>query len=182
MHLKSGHLEHSCQAEQSTAEHLTSSNKHRYPFRTLSGPTSDCSECRRLHKNSSMAIKIATIKPQMRTTKIPPMFSIPRPKIKQKRQHCGEAGTTKCSPLLFPQHCVLPARSQKHRASTVLLIVSCMTQMAERMPRNNCMIEDALSETMILQINSDCIGGKHKAICGQTKNRAGEKREINRAH
>lgn len=56
-----------------------------------------------------------------------------------------------------------------------------MTQMAERMPRNNCTIEDALPETMILQINSECIGGKYKAICGQTKNRkgGGGKREIN---
>lgn len=45
--------------------------------------------------------------------------------------------------------------------------------MAERMPRNNCTIEDALPETMILQINSECIGGKYKAICGQTKNRKG---------
>lgn len=56
----------------------------------------------------------------------------------------------------------------------VLLIAGCMTQMANQMTCNNCTIEDAFSEMMILQINSKYIGGKYKAICGQTENR-GEK-------
>lgn len=124
MHLKSGHSEHPSQPEQSTAEHLTHSSKHRYPFGTLSGPTSDCSECRRLHKNSSIAIKIATIKPQMRTTKIPPMFSIPRPKIKQKRTmlRAGRHNKTQASlcsnPSPFAASLALRAPSQGPEAQS----------------------------------------------------------------
>lgn len=48
--------------------------------------TSDASECLRVHRNSSIAMKMATIKPQIRTTKIPPMFSIPRPG-REHKQH-----------------------------------------------------------------------------------------------
>lgn len=57
--------------------------------------TSDASECLRVHRNSSIAMKMATIKPQIRTTKIPPMFSIPRPG-REHKQHklLGKSGKT----------------------------------------------------------------------------------------
>lgn len=43
---------------------------------------------------------------------------------------------------------------------------------------SNCRIEDAFSEMMILQINSEYIGGKYKAICGQTENKRKNERSI----
>lgn len=68
--------------------------------------------------------------------------------------------------------------TKKHIASTVLLITNRMTQMANWMTCNNCTIEDAFSEMMILQINSKYIGGKYKAICGQTENRGKNERSV----
>lgn len=48
--------------------------------------TSSVSAVRRVdHTNSMMATKTAMMRPQIRTTKIPPMFSMPRPETQEQR-------------------------------------------------------------------------------------------------
>lgn len=73
------------------------------------GHTSSVSAERRVdHTNSMMATNTAMMRPQISTTKMPPMFSMPKPKPGPKTQHEMSHPQITCSAAVYTLTQILP--------------------------------------------------------------------------